>query len=109
MPAQLCTEPGCNNIAVGVGYWQGRPGNMNEAPPRPLRCRQDYVRLCGPEFVAVDVVGPTTVACARTGNAVGRGGTAYLDPVATNVVALVAAGAIRLPAPATPAKADGKA
>lgn len=105
MPAVFCTEPGCDRVAVGVGYWQGRGGNINPAQPRPRRCRAHYLELCGGEFVRFEVTGDARLVDARTGESMGRGHVIELDPVATNVRALAAAGFCR---PETPKAARGE-
>jgi hypothetical protein len=68
-------------IAVGTGI-------------RPIRwCRACYVKECGPEFQAWKVIVQADdvdgIACAKTGETISRGGTAWLDPAETNIAALV--------------------
>lgn len=102
---EFCTEDGCDSAAIGVGYWQGRRGTENPAPPRPRRCRTHYLDLCGGEFVQFKVTGPARIIDARTSESVPAPGTVELDPVATNIRALVALEFGEIVAP----KAAGKA
>ena len=92
-------------IAVGTGI-------------RPVRfCRPCYAEAYGPEFQAWNVVIPhrdlgvepeeIAIACAKTGEDISSG-TVWLDPVETNIPALVYAGYIEATPAAAPAKA-GKA
>lgn len=102
---EFCTEDGCFELGVGVGYWQGRRGTENPARPRKRRCRGHYVGICGPEFVRCTVVSETVEAVvdARTGADIEFGGTVELDPVCTNIAALVGAGIVKV------VKAEAKA
>jgi hypothetical protein len=96
-------ESGDRKIAVGTGK-------------RPIRwCRECYIEQCGPEFEEWNVVinhreldvepEQLGVACAKTGNAVAAG-SVWLDPVETNILALVYMGFIEaIPAAKAPAKA----
>lgn len=88
-------------IAVGTGI-------------RPVEyCRPCYVVAYGPEFQSWNVVIPhrdlgvepeeIAIACAKTGEDISSG-TVWLDPVETNIPALVYAGYIEA-IPAAPAKA----
>lgn len=92
-------------IAIGTGN-------------RPIKyCRPCYVATYGPEFVEVKVVIPwrelgvdhdtLAVACAKTGEDVLEGGTAWLDPAETNIAALVYAGFVEI-VQAKPAKPADK-
>lgn len=68
-------------IAIGTGI-------------RPIEvCRPCYVTDYGPEFqawrVAALVDGIEGIACAKTGETIPSGGTVWLDPVETNIIALV--------------------
>lgn len=89
------------NIAIGTGI-------------RPIEyCRPCYIETYGPEFVEVEVHVPYRdmgidreqlgIACAKTGTDVFDGGTAWVDPVETNVVALVYTGFAKLVQPKTAA------
>lgn len=93
-------------IAIGTGN-------------RPIEyCRLCYVATYGPEMVEVKVVIPyrdlgvdpdeMAIACAKTGEDIQSGGTAWLDPVETNVAALVYAGYVEIVPPAAPAKPADK-
>ena len=82
-------------IAVGTGI-------------RPIRfCRPCHVAAYGDQFQAWKVITPyedVQVACAKTGEDIERGGTVWLDPVETNIAALVYGGFIEaLPAAKAPA------
>jgi hypothetical protein len=72
-------------IAIGTGV-------------RPIEfCRPCYVTTYGAEFEAWKVVTPyedVQIACAKTGEDIERGGTVWLDPVETNIPALVYGGFI---------------
>jgi len=92
---------GDGKIAVGTGK-------------RPIEyCRPCYVKECGPEFQAWNVVIPhkelgidpedMAIACAKTGEDISAG-TVWLDPVETSIPALVYGGLIEA-IPAAPAKA----
>jgi len=96
-------ESGDKRIAVGTGI-------------RPIRwCRQCYVNECGDQFeqwkVVFRALSPAeredlAIACARTGEDIQAGGTVWLDPVETNIEALVYAGyieAVEAPKPAAKA------
>jgi hypothetical protein len=67
-------------IAIGTGV-------------RPIEhCRLCYVETYGPEFQQFNVVAEypdVAIACARTGEDIERGGTVWLDPVETNIPALI--------------------
>lgn len=90
-------------IAVGTGI-------------RPIRhCRPCYVKECGGEFQAFNVIIPhkalgidpedMAIACAKTGEDISAG-TVWLDPVETSIPALVYGGLIEaIPTPAATAKA----
>lgn len=100
MDIKFC-ESGDKKVAVGTGK-------------RPIRwCRDCYVKECGPEFEAwkvTDLVnedhGVRAIACAKTGEDIEAGGTVWLDPVETNIAALVYAGFIEaLPVSAPKSKA----
>jgi len=93
-------------IAIGTGN-------------RPIEhCRLCYVETYGPEMVEVKVVIPyrdlgidreaMAIACAKTGEDRYAGDTAWLDPVETNISALVYAGFVEIAA-AKPAKGADKA
>ena len=96
-------ENGDKRIAVGTGI-------------RPIRwCRPCYVKECGDQFEAWNVVIPhkamgldpedMAIACARTGEDISTG-TVWLDPVETSIEALVYGGLIEaIPAAAPAAKA----
>lgn len=89
-------------IAVGTG---NRP---------VLWCRPCYVKECGGDFRAWRVIVDAEdevegIACAKTGEVIGRGGTVWLDPAETHIAALVYAGFIEALPAAVPAKAGGKA
>ncbi len=79
---------------------------------RPIRfCRPCHVKEYADQFQAWKVsaiVGQVDdiegIACAKTGETIGAGGTVWLDPVDTSIPALQYAGFIE-PLPATPAKA----
>lgn len=82
-------------IAVGTGK-------------RPIRwCRPCYVKECGDQFeawkVIVEAEDVEGISCAKTGETIAHGGTVWLDPVETNIAALVYAGFIEA-LPAAPAK-----
>lgn len=88
------------NRAVGTGK-------------RPVRwCRDCYPKECGADFQAWRVTAAVDqaediegIACAKTGEVIGSGGTVWLDPAETHIPALQYAGFIE-PLPATaPAKA----
>jgi hypothetical protein len=88
-------------IAIGTGI-------------RPIRfCRPCYVAEFGDQFEAWKVCIPDSpafegmaIACAKTGEDIERGGTVWLDPVETNIMALVYGGLIEaIPAAAPAAKA----
>lgn len=96
---------GDKKIAIGTGV-------------RPIEyCRYCYVAEYGDQFEQWQVVfralsarerEDIAIACARTGEDIQVGGTVWLDPVETNIPALVYAGFIEaLPAdkPAAAAKA----
>lgn len=100
MPVDFCVEDGCDRFAVHAGYWQGRGRNLNPARPRPRRCREHYLQVCGGEFVRAEVTGDARIVDVRTGESVAAGGVVELDPVATNIRVLVASGLIRQPKPA---------
>jgi len=72
-------------IAIGTGI-------------RPIRfCRPCHVETYSGEFMQFNVVAPypdVAVACAKTGEDIERGGTVWLDPVETNIAALVYGGFI---------------
>lgn len=85
-------------IAIGTGI-------------RPIKfCRPCYVAAYAGEFQAWKVVTPyedIAIACAKTGEDIAAGGTVWLDPVETNIAALVYGGfieAIAAPAPAKPVR-----
>lgn len=85
MDIKYCERDRCKKVAVGTGN-------------RPVRwCRTHYVDEHGAEFVQckVTVDDPNlAVACARTGADVGRGGIVWLDPVETQIMALVYGGIV---------------
>lgn len=94
---------GDQRIAVGTGI-------------RPMKfCRPCHVDAYQGEFQQWKVIVPDpeiAIACAKTGEDIGAGGTVWLDPVETNIPALVYAGFIEpvaAPAakPARPAASTG--
>lgn len=78
-------------------------------------CRDCYVAEVldkADDLLVAEVVGAAPVTDARTQESVAPGGEVVLDPAATNVAALVAAGAVKVSGPrkkATPAKPADKA
>lgn len=85
MEIKFCVS-GDGRIAVGTGK-------------RPIRwCRPCYVTECGAAFqawkVIVEAEDVEGIACAKTGETIGRGGTVWLDPAETHIPALVYAGFI---------------
>lgn len=82
-------------IAIGTGI-------------RPVEyCRAHYVATYGDQFQAWTVIAPyddVAIACAKTGEDIERGGTVWLDPVETNIPALVYGQFIEA-IPAAPARA----
>lgn len=107
MEAKFCRNKD-GNVAVGVGRWEGRTvKNPNPKRPDDL-CRACYIETHGSEFIKVEVLGAGmefAIACARTGNDITTGGVAELDPTATNIAALVAAGLVRVLPAEEPAEA----
>jgi hypothetical protein len=96
---------GDKRIAIGTGK-------------RPIEfCRPCYVKEYGDQFEAWNVVIPhremgiepeeMAIACAKTGEDISAG-TVWLDPVETNIPALVYGGLIEA-IPAAKAKASGGA
>jgi hypothetical protein len=92
-------ENGDKRVAVGTGK-------------RPIQyCRPCYVKECGGEFQAWNVIIPhkalgldpedMAIACAKTGEDISAG-TVWLDPVETSIEALVYGGLIEA-IPAAPA------
>ena len=81
-------------------------------------CREDYVTEYGDQFQQVKVVfrdqtdeerEGVKIACAKTGEDIQAGGTAWLDPVETNINALLYVGfiePIEAPKPAAKAKTE---
>jgi hypothetical protein len=102
MEIKFC-ESGDKKVAIGTGV-------------RPIRwCRACYVTQCGDQFEEWNVVishrelgideENLGIACARTGETI-TSGTVWLDPVETNIAALVYAGFIEpVQAPKSAAKA----
>jgi hypothetical protein len=104
---QFCAVDGCNEVAVGHGYWQGRRGTENPRPPRPRdKCRSHAYGEFGHEFVRVQVVGPARIVDVRTGESVEAPGFVELDPVQTNIAMLVYGGLVKV---ADSTKAEPKA
>lgn len=90
MEIKFC-ENGDGRIAIGTGN-------------RPIRwCRPCYVEACAPEFEEWNVVidhralgvdpEELGIACAKTGETISAG-SVWLDPVETNIAALVYSGFI---------------
>ena len=79
MEIKLCKYDD-GKIAIGTGI-------------RPIEnCRAHYVEEFGSEFQQWKVVAPypdVAVVCARTGEDIERGGTVWLDPIETNIPALI--------------------
>lgn len=112
MDIQFCANGMEHGVAVGAGYWQGRRGTENPHPRRPGNlCRPCLVKLVDDQLVRVEVTTPAeaAIACMRTGVDVETGGVAWLDPVQTNIAALVYAGYVKVaPEPAAKSSAATK-
>jgi hypothetical protein len=108
MEITFCAAPGCHDVAVGHGYWQGRRGIENPQPRRPAdMCRAHHAERIEGDLVRCEVLGDSTVTDVRTGKSVGRGGIVELDPVETHIAGLVYAGHVKVvPAAKAAAKAS---
>ena len=97
MEIAFCAAPGCHEVAVGHGYWQGRGANRNPYSRRPAdMCRAHHIERIEGDLVRCEVVGNAAITDVRTGRSVGRGGVVELDPVETNLAQLVHAGHIKV-------------
>lgn len=94
---QMCAVPGCPEVGTG------QPRSRRHCGPH---YRSEV--LAGVELVRCEVTGRFPVVDARTGEDVPPGGTVELDPLATQIPALIAGGMVRIaPAPAVKAEKKG--
>ncbi len=108
MDIAFCAATGCFDAVVGVGYWQGRQGTENPLPPWPNdMCRIHHLERIEPGLVRCKVVGPARIVDTRTTTSVAMPGEVELDPVETNIAALVYAGYVKV-LPATKSAAASK-
>ncbi len=95
---QMCAIDGCPEVGTG------QPRSRRHCGPH---YRSEV--LAGVELVKCDVVGQFPVVDARTGEDIPPGGVVELDPVATQIPALIAGGFVRIAKAPAAVKTEKKA
>lgn len=90
MEIEFCVTAGCAEIAIGTRRSR-------------KHCRRHYLELAAPELVLCDVIGQFPIA-SPDGTDVNPGGQVALDPMETDIKALVYCGHVRV----VPQKAAAK-
>jgi hypothetical protein len=94
---QMCAVPGCPEVGTG------QPRSRRHCGPH---YRSEV--LAGVELTRCDVIGQFPVVDARTGEDIPPGGVVELDPVATQIPALIAGGFVRIAQAPAAVKAEKK-
>jgi hypothetical protein len=84
-----CTEPGCDEDAIGTGRWKKSPrepqSEENPYPPDPARCRPHHHEAIAERIETWQVIGPLEIVDFITGESVMAPGLVRLDPAETRL------------------------